>query len=314
MEPGTTEEFSLGNEAGENGSFQRQESGFRDWVRADGSSEFPVEAGRYHLYVSYACPWAHRSIVARKLLGLEEAIGISLADPIRDDRGWRFTGGEYVDHANGFEYLAEAYEATDPGFDDRPSTPVLWDTETERIVNNESGEILRMIGTEFTDLSNRSVELYPEPLRERIDELNERTYKRLNNAVYKAGFTTDQDDYEDHALAVHEMLGELDERLAESRFLFGDEPVETDWRVFTTLVRFDAVYHVHFKCSRSRVVDFPDLWAYARDLYAVPGVAETVRFDEIRRHYYCTHPMINPAELVAVMPDEDWTEPHGRGG
>ena len=312
MESATSETFSLGKEQDDDGAFNRQESMFREWVRADGSTEFPVEAGRYHLYVSYACPWAHRSIIARALLGLEGAIGMSLADPIRDERGWRFTGGEYVDHANGFEYLAEAYEATDPSFDDRPSTPVLWDTETERIVNNESGEILRMIGTEFAELSNHSVDLYPERLREEIDDLNERTYKRLNNAVYQAGFTTDQGDYEDHALAVHEMLGELDGRLAEARYLFGDEPVETDWRVFTTLVRFDAVYHVHFKCSRSRVVDFPNLWGYARDLYATPGVADTVRFEEIRRHYYCTHPMINPAELVAVMPDEDWSEPHGR--
>jgi putative glutathione S-transferase len=283
-------------------------------VSADASSAYPLEAGRYHLYVSYACPWAHRSIIARRLLGLEDAIGISFVDPIRDQRGWRFTGGEYVDRVNGFEFLAEAYAASDPEFDDRASTPVLWDTRTARIVNNESGDVLRMLGTVFAELADGDApDLYPKRLRDEIDALNARIYENLNNAVYQAGFTTDQEAYERRADAVHAMLGELDARLADRRYLFGDAPVETDWRTFSTLVRFDAVYHVHFKCSRSRVVDFPNLWAYARDLYQHPGVAETVRFDEIRRHYYCTHPMINPAELVAVMPEADWDEPARRG-
>lgn len=304
--------FSLGREAGDDGSFKRQESTFRNRVSADGSTEFPAEAGRYHLYVSRACPWAQRAVIGRHLKGLEDAIGISFVNPIRDERGWRFTGGEYTDPVNDFKFLSEAYRATDPSFQDRASTPVLWDTETSRIVSNESGEILRMLGTSFGDLATGDVDLYPARHRAEIDELNQRVYDNLNNAVYKAGFTTKQEIYEAEARAILDTLTELDQRLAGSRFLFGDEPVETDWRVFTTLVRFDAVYAIHFKCSLARVVDFPNLWPYARDLYSVPGIAETVSFDEIRAHYYGTHPMINPSGLVALRPDEDWTAPHGR--
>ena len=307
-----TSKFELGAETGDDGSFERQESEFRGWVSDDGSTAYPLQAGRYHLYASWACPWAHRSIIVRRLLGLEEAIGMSVVDPIRDSRGWAFTGEEYVDRVGGFDFLAEAYRTTDPEFGDRASTPVLWDSEREEIVSNESADVLRMLGTVFLPLADRPLDLYPERLRDEIDELNGRTYDKLNNAVYKAGFATAQEVYEKEVQGLFEMMDELDARLADRRYLFGDEPVETDWRVFTTLVRFDAVYNTHFKCTVRKLVEYQNLWPYARDLFQVPGVAETVRFDEIRRHYYCTHPMINPNEIVAVLPAADFSEPHGR--
>lgn len=305
--------FSLGEEAGDDGSFKRQPSRFRDRVSADGSTPFPAQAGRYHLYVSWACPWAHRAIIGRRLKGLEHAIGMSVVDPIRDERGWAFTGGEYVDHVNGFRFLMEAYAATDPGYDDRASTPVLWDTETNRIVSNESGDILRMLDQGFGGLADARVDLCPRHLRDGIDALNQHLHDTVNNAVYKAGFATSQAVYEREVRTLFASLAELDERLAHRRFLFGDDPVETDWRLFTTLLRFDAVYAIHFKCSLRRVADHRNLWAYARDLYAWPGIADTVRFDEIRAHYYRTHPMINPSGIVALRPEADWTEKHGRG-
>jgi len=308
----TPSAFSLGAESAGDGSFQRQESRFGDWVSADGSTAFPAVAGRYHLYVSWACPWAHRTVIGRRLKGLEDVIGLSVVDPIRDERGWAFTGGEYVDHVNGFSFLSEAYAASDPEYDGRFSVPVLWDTETGRIVSNESADILRMLGSNFGSLADARVELYPEAQRAEIDELNARIYDTVNNAVYKAGFSTSQAVYEQEVRELFATLDELDARLASRRFLFGEEPVETDWRLFTTLVRFDAVYAVHFKCSIRRVVDYPNLWPYLRDLYGQPGIAETVRLDEIRAHYYRTHPMINPSGLVALAPDEDFGAPHGR--
>jgi putative glutathione S-transferase len=295
------------------GTFERPPSRFRDWVSSDGSTPYPAEAGRYHLYISWACPWAHRTVIGRMYKGLEDAIGMSVVDPIRDERSWRFTGGEYVDPVNGFDFLSEAYDATDPGYEGRYSVPVLWDKETGRIVNNESADILRMFSTGFGDLASDDVDLFPEPHRAQIDVLNRHTYKTLNNAVYVAGFSTDQQAYERVVVRMFETLDDLDQRLADRRFLFGDEPVETDWRLFTTLLRFDAVYAIHFKCSLRRVVDYANLWPYARDLYQQPRIAATVRFDEIRRHYYGTHPMINPTRIVALRPDEDWDAPHGRG-
>lgn len=307
-----TRAFSLGREAGDDGSFERQESRFRGRVSADGSTEFPAQAGRYHLYVSWACPWAQRAIIGRRLKGLEDVIGMSVVDPIRDERGWAFTGGEYTDPVNGFRFLMEAYAATDPGYDARASTPVLWDTETNRIVSNESGDILRMLDGGFGELAGERTQLVPERLRDEIDELDDRLYDNVNNAVYKAGFATAQAVYEREVRALFATLDELDERLADRRFLFGDDPLESDWRLFTTFVRFDAVYAIHFKCSLARIVDYEHLWPYARDLYAWPGIAETVRFDEIRAHYYGTHPMISPSGLVAVQPRADWREPHGR--
>jgi putative glutathione S-transferase len=295
------------------GVYERPPSKFRDWVSSDGSTAYPAEAGRYHLYVSWACPWAHRTVIGRMVKGLEHVVGMSVVDPIRDERGWHFSGGEYVDPINGFEFLSEAYDATDPAYDGRISVPVLWDKETGRIVNNESADVLRMFSTGFGDLASDAVDLFPEPHRAEIDALNRHTYRTLNNAVYQAGFTTDQDTYERVVVRLFETLDELDARLADRRFLFGDAPVETDWRLFTTLLRFDAVYGIHFKCSLRRVIDYANLWPYARDLYQQPGIAATVRFDEIRRHYYCTHPSVNPTRIVALRPDEDWGAPHGRG-
>jgi putative glutathione S-transferase len=299
-------------ELGVDGSFRRQVSQFRRWVSTDGDSEFQPQPGRYHLYVASACPWAHRTIIARHLMGLEDAIGISFVDPIRDDRGWAFTGGQYVDHAGGMHYLSEAYLATDPAYAARVTVPVLWDTATGEIVSNESADILRMLHTAFAGLAKHPVQLYPESLSGEIDVLNERIYENVNNAVYKAGFSTNQAIYEREVTALFVILDELDGRLADRRFLFGPEPLETDWRLFTTLVRFDAVYQIHFKCSLRKLIEYAHLWPYARDLYQWPGVAETVDFDEIRRHYYLTHPMINPSGLVAVRPAASFDLPHGR--
>jgi putative glutathione S-transferase len=304
--------FSLGREGGDDGSFKRQESRFRRWVSADGSSEFPLESRRYHLYVSRACPWAHRTIIGRLLMGLQDEIGISFVDPIRDERGWAFTGGEYVDDVNGFELLSQAYTATDPDYDDRVSVPVLWDNKTGVIVSNESADILRMLGTVFAPIAVHPVELYPEARQGDIDKLNDFIYDNVNNAVYKAGFSRNQAIYEREVESLFGALDELDARLAEQRFLFGDQPVETDWRLFTTLVRFDAVYNIHFKCSLLKLVEYEHLWPYTRDLYQQPGIAATVSFDEIRRHYYLTHPMINPSGLIAVQPAGDFSLPHGR--
>jgi putative glutathione S-transferase len=295
--------FSIGTEAAASGRFERQRSAFRDRVSADGSTPFAVEAGRYHLYISWACPWAHRTAIGRMLMGLEAAIGMSAVHPYRDRRGWRFTGGEYI---------SEAYAATDPAFHGRPSTPVLWDKETGRIVNNESGDILRMLVTDFAAIADHPVELYPAELAERIDRVEHDLYDGLNNAVYRAGFATSQQAYEDDARRVFAMLDVLEGRLQESRYLMGPRITEVDWRAFTTLVRFDAVYYSHFKCNVRRIVDYPALWGYTRDLYQQPGIAGTVRLDEIKAHYYGTHPMINPTGIVPIGPALDFTTPHGR--
>jgi glutathionyl-hydroquinone reductase len=229
----TSSTFTLGREGADDGSFRRQESQFRRWISDDPGAEFPLEAGRYHLYVARACPWAHRTIIARRLMGLEDAIGLSFVDPIRDSSGWAFSGGEYVDPVNGFAFLSEAYLATDPGYEARVTVPVLWDRRSGVIVSNESADILRMLGTVFDELASHPVELYPEPLRDEIDALSDRIYDNVNNAVYKAGFSRRQEIYEREVAALFAMLDELDERLAGRRFLFGPEPLETDWRLFT---------------------------------------------------------------------------------
>jgi len=304
--------FSLGREAGDDGSFRRQESAFRRWVSADGSTEFPLEAGRYHLYVARACPWAHRTIIARRLLGLEAALGISFVDPLRDDRGWAFTGGRYTDPINGFSLLAEAYTATDAAYAARVTVPVLWDTRTGVIVNNESADILRMLATVFLPLAERPVDLYPEALRTEIDALNAYIYEHVNDAVYKAGFAQRQEIHEREVRSLFAALDRLDARLATRRFLFGQAPVESDIRLFTTLVRFDAVYHIHFKCSLRKLIEYEHLWPYARDLYQQPGFGETVDFGEIRTHYYRTHPMINPTGLIAMQPLASFDQPTDR--
>ena len=293
--------FSLGTEARE-GRFERQVSAFRDKPAA-------LEPGRYHLYVCYACPWAHRTIILRQLLGLEDGISMSAVDPYRDDRGWAFTGGEYTDPVNGFAFLSEAYDATDPAFEGRWSVPVLWDKQEGRIVNNESADLVRILG----ELAPAGASLYPEAARAEIDRLNARIYDTVNNGVYKAGFATDQAVHEEEVRALFETLADLEELLGERRWLAGtDEPSEADWRLFTTLVRFDAVYAIHFKCAIRRVADHPNLWGYLRDLYQRPGIAETVRMGEIKTHYYTTHPSINPTRLIPLGPELDFLAPHGR--
>jgi putative glutathione S-transferase len=305
--------FTIGQDEQRAGAFIRQSSRFREWVTPDGANGYAAEPGRYHLYVARACPWAHRTIIARALMGLEQAITISYVDPIRDARGWEFsTPGAYEDPVNGFRFLSQAYRASDPQFAGRATVPVLWDRKLGRIVNNESADILRMLSTVFAPLATHPASLYPAALAAEIDALNERIYEHVNNGVYRAGFSTSQPVYEQAVRDVFALLDELDARLADRRFLFGPEPVETDWRLFTTLVRFDPVYHVHFKCSLRKLREYPSLWPYLRDLYQWPGVRETVSFDEIRAHYYRTHRAINPAGIVAVMPSASLEEAPGR--
>jgi glutathionyl-hydroquinone reductase len=296
------------------GAFIRSTSTFRDRVTADGSSPYPAEAGRYHLYVSLACPWAHRTIIVRRLKRLEDVISLSVVDPIRDERGWAFTGAPRtdLDTLNGFRFLSEAYAATDPGYRGRVTVPVLWDRETRRIVNNESAEVIRMLNSAFDAFTDVDLDLYPAALAEEIDAVNERVYEGLNNAVYRAGFGRTQAAYDAAVHDVFETLDWLEERLATQRYLLGPQFTEADWRLFTTLVRFDPVYVTHFRCDRRRIVDYPSLSGYLRDLYAVPGVAETVDFDQIRRHYYLTHHDLNPRGIVPIGPDIDLTAPHGR--
>ncbi len=307
------EPFAIDKEVSEDGAFKRQENVFRNFVSADGSTDFPAEVGRYHLYISWACPWAHRSAIVRKLKGLEDVIGLTAVDPVRDSRGWAFTGGEYTDPINGWEFLSEGYLATDPDFDQRVTVPVLWDKQTNRIVNNESGEVIRILNSGFGDLASSEVDLYPEALRDEIDEINAFIYPKVNNGVYKAGFATSQDVYEREVTDLFEALDTLDERLASQRWLVASEqPTEADWRLFTTLVRFDPVYVGHFKCNLRRIADYENLSGYLRDLYQQPGIAETVRIQEIKDHYYKTHPMINANGIVPLGPIMDLDSPHGR--
>ena len=305
--------FELGRELTGDGCFVRQESAFRRWVTADGSSGFPAAAHRYHLYVCLACPWSHRTVIGRMLKGLEDVISLSNADPYRDAHGWAFPGGAFVDQVNGFRFLSEAYLLTDPAFAERLTLPVLWDTETGQNVSNESGVILRMLGGAFDAFAEHDVDLYPAADRREIDELNETVYAGLNNAVYEAGFSTSQAAYEQACDRVFRTLDSLEERLGSTRYLVDDTPTEADWRLFPTLVRFDTVYYSHFKCNRRRVVDYPNLWAYTRDLYQLPGIAGTVAMDEIKRHYYTTHDMLNPSRIIPAGPDLDFSAPHGRG-
>jgi putative glutathione S-transferase len=300
-------------EADANGAFVRQQSVFRDRVTADGSSGYPAVAGRYHLYVSLACPWAHRTMIIRRLKGLEDAIGLSLVDPERDERGWRFTD-ELPDPLHGWEFLSEAYAATNPSFDGRVTVPVLWDKETGRIVNNESAEIIEMLSTEFDAIAgDPELDLYPAELRDEIDELNAWVYDDVNNGVYRSGFAATQEAYEEAVFPLFAALDRLEERLEDRRFLFGDDQTLADWRLFTTLVRFDPVYVVHFKCNLRRIADYPNLSGYLRDLYQTPGVAETVDFDHIKRHYFRTHRTINPTGIVPAGFEQDLGAPHGRG-
>jgi len=302
------------------GRFVRWQSQYRNWITPDGSAGptgeggFAAEPGRYHLYVSYACPWAHRTLIMRELKGLTDMISLSVTHWLMAERGWTFDPGPGVipDTVNGARTLYEVYLVDNPKASGRATTPLLFDKKTRRIVNNESSDIMRMFNSAFDRVGAREGDYYPEPLRDEIDALNERIYHSLNNGVYKAGFATTQEAYEEAVQEVFRMLDELEQRLAGRRYLFGDRIVETDWRLFTTLVRFDAVYHGHFKCNLRRLVDYPNLYAYARDLFQTPGIAATVHFDHIKNHYYRSHKRINPTGIVPIGPALDWTAPHGR--
>jgi putative glutathione S-transferase len=295
------------------GEFERQEDAFRQWITNDGSSPFPVAPGRYHLYVSLACPWASRTLIVRKLKQLEEAIGMTVVDPIRDERGWAFHDGPGYskDPVNGFQFLSEAYHATDSAYSGRVTVPVLWDKKTRTIVNNSEDDICRMFNDAFKPLGDASVELFPADIAADQEQLSQSVYEQINNGVYRAGFATGQKAYERAARTLFAALDQLEQRLAR-RYLFGSRIVETDWRLFCTLVRFDAVYYGHFKCNLRRIVDYPNLDGYLRDLYQQPGIRETVNFDHIKRHYYITHDDINPTRIVPLGPVLDLDRPHGR--
>ena len=304
------QEFKIDTD--EKGAFVRPDRTFRDAVSADGSTGFEAEPGRYHLYVSYACPWASRTLILRRLKGLEDVIPVTVVDPERDSRGWRFTS-EDPDPVNGFDFLAEAYEHTEPGYDQTVSVPVLWDTKENRAVNNESAEIVRMLNSEFDEhAENPGLDLYPEELRDEIDALNERIYSSINNGVYRTGFATTQEAYEESFIDLFEALDWVDDILGNKRYLTGDTITEADWRLFVTLVRFDAVYYSHFKCNQRRIADYDNLSGYLRDLYQQPGIADTVNFDHIKRHYYRTHPQINPTRIVPMGPVLDLDSPPER--
>jgi putative glutathione S-transferase len=310
------------------GEFRRQEAAFRGWVGPDprGGEPGPApEPGRFHLYVSLACPWSHRTAILRTLAGLQEAIPVHYLAPFRDARGWAFSGehfedgpgGEYVDQLHGWAFISEAYFATDPGFTGHVSLPVLWDESTGRIVNNESSEIIRMLadGDSLGGLGTAGgLDLYPAALRGEIDAINERVYETVNNGVYLAGFSRHQRPYERAFAALFESFDWLEGLLGERRYLLGGQITEADWRLFPTLARFDEVYNLHFRCNKRRLVDYPQLWAYARELHQHPGVARTVAMAQIKRHYYTTHDELNPKKIIPVGPGYDWSEPHGREG
>jgi glutathionyl-hydroquinone reductase len=297
------------------GEFTRQADVFREWVTADGSSGYPAVPGRYHLYVSWACPWAHRTIIVRRLKKLEGMIGMTVVDPIRDERGWAFREGpgHSLDPINGFHFLSQAYAATDPSYRGRVTVPVLWDTVTQRIVTNSDDDLMRILNSEFDQFTTSTIDLYPIALRQEIDRLNGFIYENVNDGVYRAGFATSQRVYERAVRRLFDALDQLETRLGDHRYLFGERFVETDWRLFVTLIRFDVVYHGHFKCNIRRIIDYPNLFGYLKDLYQIDGIADTVNFDHIKRHYYITHNDINPTRIVPVGPVLDLMTPHGRG-
>jgi glutathionyl-hydroquinone reductase len=305
------------------GEFQRQPDAFREWVSNEGSTPYPAAAGRYHLYVSLACPWASRTVIFRKLKGLEEAIGMTVVDPIRDEQGWAFRDPsgkippgapfESTDPINGFQFLREAYMATNPDYNERVTVPVLWDKQTKKIVNNCEDDICRMFNDRFNDFAhNKGIDFFPQEIQDEHTKLSNFVYDNVNNGVYKAGFATRQRPYEVACRKVFEALDQLEERLSKSRFLFGNRIVESDWRFFCTLVRFDVVYHGHFKCNLRRIIDYQNVQGYLMDLYQQPGITETVNFDHIKRHYYMTHSEINPTRIVPIGPALDLAKPHNR--
>jgi putative glutathione S-transferase len=296
------------------GNFERQADSFREWISDAASSRFSPVVGRYHLYVSLACPWASRTVVVRHLKGLTSSIGMTVIDPIRDDRGWAFRNGPgfSTDPVNGFAFLSEAYEASEPGYRGRVTVPVLWDRESRRIVNNSEDDICRMFNSALVKCGANTLDLFPAAIEAEHARLAEFIYEKVNNGVYRAGFATTQGAYAAACRTVFSALDELEARLAAGRYLFGDRIVEADWRLFCTLVRFDAVYHGHFKCNVRRIVDYPNLQGYLLDLYQQPGIAETVNFDHIKRHYYYTHDDINPARIVPIGPALQLSRPSGR--
>jgi putative glutathione S-transferase len=305
------------------GEFQRQPDAFREWLSNDESTAYPAAADRYHLYVSLACPWASRTVIFRKLKGLDEAIGMTIVDPIRDEEGWAFRDPsgkippgapfESTDSINGFQFLREAYKATDPNYNERVTVPVLWDKQTKKIVNNCEDDICRMFNDRFNDFAqNKDVDFFPKEIEAEHAKFSSFLHDNVNNGVYRAGFATRQRPYEIACRKLFEALDQLEERLTKSRYLFGNRIVEADWRLFCTLIRFDVVYHGHFKCNLRRIIDYPNLQGYLLDLYQQPGITETVNFDHIKRHYYMTHTQINPTRIVPIGPVLDLGKPHNR--
>jgi putative glutathione S-transferase len=293
------------------GEFMRQDAVFRDRVTADGSSGFRAEPGRFHLYVSLACPWAHRTLIFRKLKRLEDAISVSVVEPVMSAQGWAFST-TLPDHLHGFSHLHQVYTRARADYSGRVSVPVLWDKQRATIVNNESAEIIRMLNSEFGACAPATPDYYPARLRPQIDEINSIVYPNVNNGVYRAGFAGTQQAYEGAVKRLFDTLDTLDARLAGTRYLVGNGLTEADWRLFTTLVRFDAVYYGHFKCNVRRIEDYPNLGGFLRDLYQIDGVAQTVNLDHIKHHYYMSHQHINPSRIVPVGPLLDFGRPHGR--
>ena len=304
-----------------NGEFIRTDSGFRNWVTKDGSpgpsgkGGFIAEPGRYHLYVSYACPWAHRTLIFRALKGLQDVISISVVHPLMPAESWVFAeyAGATIDHVNNAKHLYENYQLADPNFSALVTVPVLWDKKLNTIVNNESSEIIRMLNSAFDEFGNEDIDFYPVELHEEINAINQPIYNNINNGVYRVGFATKQHVYEKAFDQLFGTLEELEERLSKQRYLVGEQITEADWRLFVTLVRFDAVYYSHFKTNKKRLIDYPNLWAYTRELYQVPGIKETVNMDHIKYHYYASHRSINPTGIVPKGPEINFMQPHGRG-
>ncbi|MRU16282.1 glutathione S-transferase family protein [Roseovarius sp. A21] len=303
------------------GKFQRDTSKFRNWITTDGAAGpsgeggFPAESDRYHLYVSLACPWAHRTLIFRALKGLEPHIGVSVVHPDMLSDGWEFRPdypGATGDQLYDLPFARDLYTKAKPDASGRVTVPILWDKTRETIVSNESAEIIRMFNSAFDDITGNTDDYWPQDLRAAIEPVNARIYDTVNNGVYKSGFATTQEAYEEAVKPLFDSLDWLEERLSTNRYLMGDRLTEADWRLFTTLIRFDAVYHGHFKCNRARIVDYPNLWGYLRELYQWPGVAETVNFDHITRHYYYSHDTINPHRIVPIGPDLDLMSNHGR--
>ncbi len=304
------------------GAFVRPDTVFRNWITPDGApgpsgdGGFAAEPDRYHLYVSYACPWAHRTLIFRKLKQLEGLIGVSVVHPDMMEDGWTFARdetGATGDRLYGLALLRDIYLRADPKATTRVTVPVLWDRKTSRIVSNESSEIIRMFNSAFDHLTGNTDDYWPEDLRGEIEAINAPVYDKLNNGVYRAGFATTQAAYDQAAAAVFEMLDDLEDRLSRNRYLLGERITEADWRLFTTLLRFDLVYHLHFKCNRKRLTDYPALWGFTRELFQWPGLRDTTNFDHILRHYYHSHPSINPHRIIPINPVLDWDQPHGRG-